>query len=206
MMPAIFLSGCNFRCPYCINRELVIGNGLPELDPCQVFADLMLSGERWVMISGAEPLSDRRTPRLLEVAKSNFLKVALATNGSHYDALKGVIYSGLVDHVVMDVKTSLDIDRYREVTGIPMSEQVFGNIVKSVKLLSEVTVPVDFRMTMCSKFVGFEDLRALAEVAGIGSNVVLQPYRIHQTLRWPLPPIKSPMRPSWNGATGYGRW
>lgn len=182
VMPALHVSGCNLRCPYCLNYDLIKGKNRGDMDANGAVSQLFASGEEWVMVSGAEPLFNHRTVNLLALIKSLGMRVALATNGTFPDRLEGVVEMGLVDHVVMDIKTSLDIDKYADVSGMPSVENV-ERIIRSAEFLKGLNeVTCEFRTTMCSKYVTKDDVISIAKFIGEGGIYSMQYYTTHQTL------------------------
>ena len=117
----VFLQGCNFRCPFCHNSELIPRQGKPLMDMDALLAFLekrkgLLDG---VCISGGEPTLCPELEALLGRIKALGYAVKLDTNGSRPDVLKSLVRQGLVDYVAMDVKNSpilypknLGFDRY----------------------------------------------------------------------------------------------
>jgi pyruvate formate lyase activating enzyme len=117
----LFLQGCNFRCPFCHNSELIPRQGEPLMDTDAFLAFLekrtgMLDG---VCVSGGEPTLCPELEDLLASIKGLGYAVKLDTNGSRPDVLKSLVEKGLVDYVAMDVKNSpilypqtLGFDRY----------------------------------------------------------------------------------------------
>lgn len=175
IMPALFLSGCDFRCPYCLNHQLVFERELDELDAMRILSEYMLSGERWIMISGGEPLRDARCVALLEEAAKLHLRVALATNGCYPGRLQHVVEERLAEHIVMDVKTAFDPPRYAEASGADV--KWFPKVKESFDFLVRSDVEADFRITCCSKFVSRADVMSVAEAVGMSGILVLQLYR-----------------------------
>ena len=108
----LFLSGCNFRCPYCHNPELVLGKpaAVPSLEEDAVFA--MLETRRGfldgVVISGGEPTLDPGLPTLCKTIRGMGFSVKLDTNGSRPYVLSRLMEDGLIDYVAMDLKTVPD--------------------------------------------------------------------------------------------------
>ncbi len=109
---ALFLGGCNLRCPYCYNTELVTGNALPEdaVSASQVLAHLekrknVLTG---FVISGGEPLLSPVTEYLITQARALGYKIKLDTNGTLPERLSHLLQSPALcpDFVALDVKTS----------------------------------------------------------------------------------------------------
>lgn len=105
----VFTGGCNFRCPFCHNGELVVGLDAAEpLDEADVLGYLqkrrgLLDG---VCVSGGEPLLQPDLPAFLAQLKNLGYCVKLDTNGFLPDRLRKVCTDGLVDYVAMDIKNS----------------------------------------------------------------------------------------------------
>ncbi len=106
----IFLSGCNFTCPYCHNPALVNGrlSERPSLAPEEVFTFLSVRRDflEGVVISGGEPTLQADLPEFCADIKAMGYPVKLDTNGSRPAVLEHLIASGLVDGIAMDIKTA----------------------------------------------------------------------------------------------------
>ena len=109
---SFFLKGCNIRCPYCYNKELVLENLRPDnLNTIQeVFNHLekrqgILSG---FVISGGEPLLNPYTPVIIKKARELGYKIKIDTNGTLPGKLKSLIEDPLLkpDFIAMDIKCS----------------------------------------------------------------------------------------------------
>lgn len=102
----LFTGGCNLRCPYCHNSELLEGE-MPSQDMEEVMAYLdvrkgILDG---VVISGGEPCLQSDLVPFLARLKEKGLLVKLDTNGCFPDRLEEILDAHLVDYVAMDWKT-----------------------------------------------------------------------------------------------------
>lgn len=161
----VFLGGCNFRCPFCHNADLVLRpESLPglSLDLFLCFLDARQGWLEGVCITGGEPLLQDHLEDLLSVIKERKLLVKLDTNGSRPDRLKALLGEGLVDFVAMDIKAPLE--RYRAVTRSAVSE---SDIVRSIGLIKSSGLDYLFRTTVVPGLVGAEDvLRIGREVGG----------------------------------------
>ena len=172
----LFLGGCNFRCPFCQNADLVLRpDELPSLDLDAIVNRLderrsLIDG---VVVTGGEPLLHvDGLVRLLTEVRRTGLAVKLDTNGYEVAALRRVLDSGLVDYVAMDVKTSPDrysIAAGRSVDGERIREAV--NCVRSSGLQHE------FRTTCVPGIVGLEDFLEIANLIGPDSRYFLQQFR-----------------------------
>jgi pyruvate formate lyase activating enzyme len=185
-MPALFVAGCNFRCPYCINNSLVVGPLPDAIEASAPISKYFISREPWIMITGAEPLMNPKTPNLMANIKALGMKVALATNGSFPDRLEEVYRAYLVDYVAMDIKTGLDAASYSHVSGVGVDEELMSKIMRSIDYLKKWDnvdgFRCEFRMTACRKFVDKEIAMSVARHLGIPCTFVLQMYTIHQTM------------------------
>jgi len=110
MACTIFFAGCNFRCPYCHNKSLVIPEAdQPYMNEEEVLKFLkrrqgLLDG---VCITGGEPLlqGDKILPFIKKIKELGY-SVKLDTNGTNPQLLKELCESGMIDYVAMDIKNS----------------------------------------------------------------------------------------------------
>ena len=106
----VFFGGCDMRCPFCHNAELLDGSAPPVMDEQELLAFLekrkgLLEG---VAFTGGEPLLQKDLPVLAEKIRALGYPVKLDTNGTHPDLLAQMIRDGLVQYVAMDIKNSPD--------------------------------------------------------------------------------------------------
>lgn len=156
----VFLTGCDFRCPFCHNGGLVLGGMTPQMDADALLAFLkkrqgMLDG---VAITGGEPLLRPELPALLRAIRALGYQVKLDTNGSHPDALRAVVAEGLVDYVAMDIKNSPA--NYPTTVGLPGFD--VAPIRDSAAFLLSGAVDYEFRTTAVAEL---HDDAAFAEIA-----------------------------------------
>ena len=115
----IFTQGCNFRCPFCHNKNLLMDtNGDGIIDENEVLNYLkkrkgLVDG---ICISGGEPLLQRDIESFIKKIKEIGVKVKLDTNGSNPQKLKKLIDMGLIDYVAMDIKN--DFSNYDKTSGV----------------------------------------------------------------------------------------
>ena len=104
----VFLGGCDFRCPFCHNGELLDGSAPAVMDDAELLR--FLKGRRGLLdgvaITGGEPLLRKDLPELLKAIRELGFAVKVDTNGNHPDALEGLLRERLVDYVAMDIKNS----------------------------------------------------------------------------------------------------
>lgn len=157
----VFLAGCNFRCPFCHNFELVAKPAAPLMTDEELLGFLqkrkgLLDG---VAITGGEPLMRRELPELLRKIKALGYAVKLDTNGSFPARMKALVEEGLVDYVAMDVKNAPD--RYGETVGFLKLE--LDAIRESVEYLKSGVVDYEFRTTVIEQYHSESEIRAIAQ-------------------------------------------
>lgn len=146
----VFLGGCDFRCPFCHNSELVNGSSPPLMDENEFFSFLSsrLSLLDGVCISGGEPLLNPSLPNLIRKIKHLGLLIKLDTNGNHPDRLNDLLEANLLDYVAMDVKNAPSL--YAETIGLSSFD--ISPVRNSVSLLLNSPIPSEFRTTVVREF------------------------------------------------------
>ena len=176
----VFLNGCNFRCPYCHNAELLDGNAEEVLTVERLLAFLkkrqgILDG---VCITGGEPTLHPELPELLRSIRELGFSVKLDTNGSRPAILKALVEAGLVDYVAMDIKNGPS--RYAETCGLPKVD--LAAIEESAAFLMSGAVDSEFRTTVVDPLHDEDSIlemgRWLHKIAGDKpvKKIFLQPF------------------------------
>ncbi len=155
---AIFLKGCNLRCPYCYNTGLVLNNE-PEENLASAIA-----------ISGGEPLVNPYLKDIIQKAKSMNMLVKMDTNGMLPDRLETLINDENLrpDFIAMDIKTSPD--RYAETmlpVSIPSEKKIMADaLTRSAKLIAEnyPALNREYRTVLVPGLVTKEDIKNIAEI------------------------------------------
>jgi pyruvate formate lyase activating enzyme len=176
----LFLHGCNFRCPYCHNPELVNGPRIPNEVSWNRLAFFLTQRKGWidgVSISGGEPTLHPELPELCRKIKSIGMLVKLDTNGSRPRVLKEMLSHGLIDHISMDIKTSLT--RYPEVVRRPVDME---SIMESIEIVRGCGIEHEFRCTVVPGLVKYRDLESIAAMLEGAEALVLQQFRPEKTL------------------------
>lgn len=171
----IFLGGCNFRCGYCHNPDLVINlNNAPTIREEEVlsFLDTRKNWLDGVVISGGEPTLHNDLPSFISKIKEKGYLVKLDTNGINPDMLRMLIEKRLIDYVAMDIKTSLD--EYENVTCVKLD---INRIKESIDILKNSGIAYEFRTTMVPGLVTKENVFKIAEMLSGSRRYVLQNFR-----------------------------
>ena len=176
----VFLGGCDFRCPFCHNFELVEGAQAAALEEEEFFAFLdkrhgLLDG---VAITGGEPCLRRELPDFIARIKEAGFPVKLDTNGNNPTMLRRLIDDGLVDYVAMDVKNSPS--KYAETIGL--REFDLSSVNESIGLLLQNRVPYEFRTTVIREFHEARDFEEIGAWIEGAEQYFLQPFADRDTV------------------------
>lgn len=146
----LFLNGCNMRCPFCHNKDLVLENTAAteqiSLESLTVFLKKRRGVLSGICISGGEPTISEDLQQLAHLIKSYGYLVKLDTNGLNPDVLADLLRLNLLDYVAMDIKNSPS--HYAKTCGLPSGEQFLSKIETSVGLLQRSPVDYEFRTTV----------------------------------------------------------
>jgi pyruvate formate lyase activating enzyme len=168
----IFTQGCNFRCPYCHNPELLsISKGIINEESVLFFLEKRKKQLEAVVITGGEPtLQSDLIPYLTKIKQMGYL-IKLDTNGSDPEIIKKITELNLVDYVAMDIKASLD--KYSEVVGVKVNKE---NILKSINLLIQDNIDYEFRTTITQEQLNNFDIEEIGKLLKGSKKYVLQKY------------------------------
>lgn len=176
----VFVPGCNLRCFYCHNKELINESTVSIRTTAQEVLVWLKTRQGLldaVVISGGEPTLQ---PNLLdfinEVKQLGFL-VKLDTNGTQPFILKTLLSRGILDYVAMDIKAPME--KYNEICGAFVDH---GAIEKSIGLLINGHIDYEFRTTMAPQLT-LQDVLAIGNHIKGAQTYVLQKCRIQQSIR-----------------------
>lgn len=179
----IFTIGCNMRCGFCHNAELVIPKKfVPAINEKEVmdFIKHRVGLVEAVTITGGEPtLQADLTQFIKKVKKMGFL-IKLDTNGTQPKVLEKLLKDKLLDFVAMDIKAPLS--RYELVTNRPVDPSA---IKQSIKLIKQSRVGYEFRTTVVASLHRIEDFDAIGKLisrGGTAKRYTLQHFKPAKTL------------------------
>ncbi len=175
----VFTVGCNFRCHFCHNPELIdrakFNDG--EIIEEKVFFDFLESRRGLldgVCVTGGEPTLHGDLPEFLKKIKALGFLVKLDTNGTNPAMLAALISKKLVDCIAMDIKTSLQKDLYEKVTGAAVDME---NVKKSVAAIMQSGLEYEFRTTVVPGLHSEDDIISLAKEISGAKKYYLQQFR-----------------------------
>lgn len=193
----IFVPGCNFRCPYCHNPELIYGRpdeAAMTLQDIVAFLNTRRTVLGGVCISGGEPLLTERVFELVEAVKQAGLKVKIDTNGSFPDRIERLLSNPGIDYIAMDIKTVPR--RYHllhPATGIPNAGcpmpgdtnarvEFVDRVRQSIGIIASSGIPHHFRTTVVPGIIGPAEMEELLGLVPEDEHLILQQFRPGKTL------------------------
>ncbi len=170
----IFLPGCNFRCPYCHNSDLVLRpESLGSIAEDEIL-DFLEKRRQWldaVVVTGGEPTLHDIEPFFSKLKKLGY-KLKLDTNGTNPELLKRLLNKQLVDYIAMDIKAPFE--KYQQIT---MLLPDIGKIKESVQIIMSSSIDYEFRITVLPSLVSKEDIARIAEQLKGAKRFVIQQFR-----------------------------
>ncbi len=179
----VFFGGCNLKCPFCHNPELVLSKYLKETPNISKEKVLSIILERkgfidGVVFTGGEPfISFSELKWLTERLKAEKISVKVDTNGTFPEKLKYMIDENLIDYVAMDVKTSPS--KYRLLAA---DNGISEKVKQSIHILVSSNVDYEFRTTLAPGFITEEDMREIIFLLRDAKKYILQQFIPQNTL------------------------
>ncbi|MFH1849463.1 MAG: anaerobic ribonucleoside-triphosphate reductase activating protein [archaeon] len=170
----LFVGGCNLRCPFCHNRDLVLGGELPDISEAEVLLHLG-KRKRWldgVCVSGGEPTLHKDLPVFLDKVKKLGFLIKLDTNGTNPGLLLQIVEGNLADYVAMDIKASLQ--NYDRTCGVSVDKKA---IQESIDIIRKGSADYEFRTTAVPGFFDGKEARAIGRWLKGSKRYALQQFR-----------------------------
>ena len=176
----LWFGGCNLRCYYCHNPELVLGK-LPKLEIEEVEKFLLarkglLDG---VVLSGGESTLFKRLPEFARFLKDLSYQVKVDTNGTNPEMILTMLKDGVVDYIALDYKAPKE--KYFNVT----QRNFYKKFTETLNLLCKSELTFEVRTTVHTDLLNEEDINTIIrdlESRDFKGNYYVQEYRHAQTL------------------------
>ncbi|MFH1451219.1 MAG: anaerobic ribonucleoside-triphosphate reductase activating protein [bacterium] len=197
----IFTVGCNFRCPFCYNPELVLPAKIknhPLIAEKEIFAFLkerqgLLEG---VCITGGEPTINADLPQLISKIKRLGYFVKLDTNGSNPQMLEALIDKKMIDYVAMDIKAPIITGKRPGKSGKKINSRIetlayskavgkkvdLMKIKRSINVIRDSGIDYEFRTTVVPGLHRKEDILLLARMLAPAKRFYLQAFKADKNL------------------------
>lgn len=168
----IFTYGCNLRCPYCHNPELVRPGIVPDVlaeEEVMMFLSKRIGKLDGIVITGGEPCIQKGLANFMHQVKDLGLLIKLDTNGTKPEVLETLIKEGLADYIAMDIKAP--IEKYAQVAGAHVD---ISMIQKSIKLIMDSGIDYEFRTTWVREQLSVEDFFSISSMITGAKRFALQ--------------------------------
>ena len=180
----IFTGGCNFRCPFCHNAELITPSFSSDLIPEEeIFTFLqkrknILSG---ICITGGEPTLQTDLADFLKKVRSLGYKIKLDTNGYRPKVIADLLTQNLLDYIAMDLKTGYS--NYSKVCGI--DNFYMESIRESISVIENSGIDYEFRTTVVKELHSAQDFLEISEMISPKSSYYIQSFKDNENILTP---------------------
>lgn len=163
----IFTKGCNLRCGFCHNPELVYPKLIEQTEDIneKTIFNFLSTRKNWldgVVITGGEPTLQNDLKSFIENIKKMGFAVKLDTNGTSPKVLKNLLKANLLDYVAMDIKTIFELETYQNICNIKDPE-LLTKVKESVEILKKTGIDYQLRTTVVPKYHTKEMIDKLQE-------------------------------------------
>jgi pyruvate formate lyase activating enzyme len=165
----VFTQGCNFRCGFCHNPDLVLPEKYGEVYKETEIFDYLKKHKKLldaVCITGGEPTIHKDLPIFISKIKELDLKVKLDSNGTNPKMLKDLIDNNMIDFIAMDIKHQLNFNLYNRTVGNWINEDIFEKILNSIKIIKKSKIDYEYRTTVAKGLHKKEDIKILKKQFG----------------------------------------
>ena len=171
----VFTKGCNFKCGYCHNPNLVKPKTQEDIYSTDVFLEFLKKRQGklvGVVITGGEATLQKDLIPFMQEVKSMGFDIKLDTNGYLPEVLENVITSKLVDYIAMDIKAPLD--KYSFITGIDIDT---SKIQKSIDIVMKSGIDYEFRTTVMKSQLDYNDFEKIGNLIQGAKRYYLQKFQ-----------------------------
>ena len=191
----VFLTGCDFRCPFCYSAELVLPERIKEQPKItqKEFLEFLKNRKgllEGVVICGGEPTISKGILQFVRKIRKLGYLVKLDTNGSNPVVLKDLIDKKLIDYVAMDIKAPKE--KYAKTVGMTerWNKIIVKRINESINILKESAVDFEFRTTVVPNLHKKEDILKIVHWIKPAPRYFLQNFRPEKTIKPEFEKIK----------------
>lgn len=151
----LWFAGCNMKCVYCYNPEIVFGKGKISFDETLNFLKKRKGLLDGVVLSGGECTSHKHIKDLLQLIKNLGFLVKIDTNGSHPEKIKNLIEENLVDYIALDFKAMPQ--KFHAIT----KSNLYNEFENTLKHLIDIDFPFEVRTTVHSELLNMDDIQSM---------------------------------------------
>ena len=170
----LWYAGCNMRCLYCYNPEIVFGKGTMEFSAVLSFLKTRIGLLDAVVFSGGECMIHKDISEQIKQVKALGFAVKIDTNGSKPTLLKQLVQEDLLDYIALDFKTLPN--KFKEIT----KSNLFGSFLETLKTIINSKIAFEVRTTYHSDLLDENDIKSMIrflEVHNYKGNYYIQYFR-----------------------------
>ena len=170
----VFTVGCNFRCPYCHNPELVSkgdDTNIVEEQEILEFLESRIGKLDAVTITGGEPTLHKDLLDFMKKLKDMGFLIKLDSNGTNPNILQKALEKELIDYLAMDIKAPLN--KYEKVTILPIN---IDDIKKSIEIIKNSDIDHEFRTTIVESLLSKKDILEIGDTIAGAKRYYLQKF------------------------------
>ncbi|WP_239455546.1 anaerobic ribonucleoside-triphosphate reductase activating protein [Flavobacterium ginsenosidimutans] len=153
----VWFAGCNMRCLYCYNPDIVLGKGKIDFDSVLAFLKTRKGLLDGVVLSGGECTLHKNIIDFIKEIKTMGFAVKIDTNGSNPKILNSLIHDQLIDYVALDYKSLPHTFKKLTQSGL------FSEFEESLSLLIQSNIPFEVRTTFHSSLISENDFIKMIE-------------------------------------------
>ncbi|MBL7935626.1 MAG: anaerobic ribonucleoside-triphosphate reductase activating protein, partial [Bacteroidia bacterium] len=154
----LWFAGCNMRCLYCYNPDIVLGKGKLSFQEALKFLKTRINLLDGVVLSGGECTLHKNIINLIIEIKKMGLLIKVDTNGTNPDMIEFLLKEKLIDYVALDFKAP--IDKFKSIT----NSDLYSSFISSLKLLISSAIPFEVRTTLHSSLLVQNDIQKMIDV------------------------------------------
>jgi len=154
----LWFAGCNMRCLYCYNPDIVLGKGKLSFQDALKFLKTRVNLLDGVVLSGGECTLHKNIINLIIEIKKIGLLIKVDTNGTNPDMIEFLLKEKLIDYVALDFKAP--IDKFKSIT----NSDLYSSFISSLKLLISSAIPFEVRTTLHSSLLVQNDIQHMIDV------------------------------------------
>jgi len=152
-----WFSGCNMRCDYCYNKEIVFAKeGHYSYEDALTFLHSRVNLLDAVVLSGGEATLHQLKEFIQQIKALGFL-VKLDTNGTNFNLLKELLEENLLDYIALDYKAPKE--KFHSIT----HSNKFNEFSKTLNYLIKNSINFEVRTTLHASLLNEEDINSIID-------------------------------------------
>lgn len=151
----LWFAGCNMRCLYCYNPDIVEGKGRYSYEDAIRFIRTRKKLLDGVVLSGGECTSHKQLAAFCRQLKDEGMLIKIDTNGSNPAVIHDLNTAGLLDYVALDYKAPAS--KYASVT----QSSLYPQFENCLRMLLRSQLAFEIRTTVHTDLLSEEDLQQM---------------------------------------------